>query len=166
LYRRGFGVVVEDIGSGVDHGLERLGLTLEVGNEQLDAARRRLAADGADGGGEDPRAAVGEVIAVHRGDHHVLQAEFPHGVPHALGLLTVLPGGLAMSHRAVPAVPRTDIAEDHERRRRILPALADVRAMRFLAHRVQVPLPHQTLQSDVVRASGRAHLEPRRLWRG
>ena len=164
--RHRLGIVVEDIGAGVDDGLKRPGLPLEVGNQQFDAAGRRLAADGEDGGGEDPRAAVGQIVAVHRGDHHVLQAELAHGVSHAFGLLTILPGGLAMSHRAVSAVSRADIAEDHERRRRVLPALADVRAMCLLAHGVQVPLPHQALQSDVVRASGRAHLEPRRLGRG
>ena len=37
-------------------------------------------ADGADHGGEMRRAAIGEVVAVHRGDDHMLQAELGDGV--------------------------------------------------------------------------------------
>jgi hypothetical protein len=45
----------------------------------------------------------------------------------------------------------------------VLPALADVRAMRFLAHGVEVQLAHQMLQSGIVRTARSLHLEPRRL---
>jgi hypothetical protein len=36
-----------------------------------------------------------------------------------------------MRDRAISAIPRTDVAKDHERRGAMLPALTDVRAMRL-----------------------------------
>ena len=47
----------------------------------------------------------------------------------------------------------------------MVPALADVRAVRLLADRVQVPLAHQALEPHVVRPARRAHLQPGRLGR-
>ena len=45
----------------------------------------------------------------------------------------------------------------------MLPAFADVRAMRFLAHGMQVELPHHVLEAHVVVATGGLHLQPLRL---
>src|ERR1700694_653849 len=64
---------------------------------------------------------------------------------------------------AVGAVSGADVAEDHEGRGAVLPTLADVRAMRFLAYGMQVELTHQVLEPHVVGASGCSHLEPRRF---
>src|SRR2546422_7355431 len=36
-------------------------------------------------------AAVGEIVAIHRRDHDVLETELADGASHALGLLAVLP---------------------------------------------------------------------------
>ena len=68
-----------------------------------------------------------------------------------------------MRDGAVGAVPRADVAEDHEGRGAVLPALADVRAVRFLADRVEVELAHQLLEPEVLRPAGSANLEPARL---
>jgi len=68
-----------------------------------------------------------------------------------------------MGDSAVSAVSGADIAQDHEGRGAMLPTLADVRAMRFLAHRVQVEVTHQLLEPYVVGATGCSHFEPRRL---
>src|SRR6266545_5782823 len=57
--RHGLGIVVQDIGPGGDHGLEGGGAALQVRDQELDAAARRLAADGPHRGGKDARAAVG-----------------------------------------------------------------------------------------------------------
>ena len=55
-----------------------------------------------------------------------------------------------MRDRAVGAVPRADVAEDHERGGAVLPALADVRAVRFLADGMEVELAHQLLEPEVI----------------
>ena len=68
-----------------------------------------------------------------------------------------------MGDRTVRAISRTDVAKDHERRGPVLPALADVGAVGFLAYRVKVQLPHQLLKPQIVGAAGRLDLEPIRL---
>ena len=55
----GLDVVVEDVGPGLHHGPQRRVLAVEVGDQHLDAHARALAAQRADGLGEDVRAAVG-----------------------------------------------------------------------------------------------------------
>src|ERR1700674_4218388 len=64
---------------------------------------------------------------------------------------------------AVGAVSGADVTEDHKGRGAVLPTLADVRAVRFLAYGMQVELTHQVLEPHVVGASGCSHLEPRRF---
>src|SRR5260370_700595 len=90
-------------------------------------------------------------------------AELADRAADALGLLAVLPCGPAVRDRAIPAPARAHVAQDHEGRGRVFPALADVRATRLLADGVEVPLAHALLEAHVVRPAGRTHLEPRRL---
>src|SRR6185436_16219323 len=47
----------------------------------------------------------------------------------------------------------------------VVPALAYVRALRFLAHGVEVQLPHQALEARIPRRARGAHLQPLRLRR-
>src|SRR3989449_6781435 len=108
-------------------------------------------------------AAVGEIVAIHRRDHDVLETELADGASHALGLLAVLPRRSPVRDRTVAAVPRAHVAQDHEGGGRVLPALADIRTVRFLAHGMQVGVAHEPLEPEVIRPAGRAHLQPRRL---
>ena len=73
----------------------------------------------------------------------------------ARGLGDVVLRRAAVGDGAVGAVPRADVAEDHERRGAVLPALADVGAVRFLADGVEVELAHQVLEAQVVGPAGR-----------
>ena len=52
------------------------------------------------------------------------------------------------------------LAEDHERGGAVVPALADVGAVRLLADGVEPELAHQPLEAVVVLGAGRAHLQP------
>jgi hypothetical protein len=113
--------------------------------------------------GEDERAAVGEVIAVNRGDHRVLQRHARDGFSDASGLREIQLVRLAVRDRAVCAGTRADIAEDHERRRAVMPAFADVGAARVFADRVQLQVLHDPLQPNVVRRAGGADLQPFRF---
>ena len=84
-------------------------------------------------------------------------------VGDARRLADVVLGRPAVGDGAVGAVPRADVAEDHEGGGAVLPALADVRAVRLLADRVEVELAHQLLEPQVVRPAWGANLQPRRL---
>src|SRR5690606_23627619 len=63
----------------------------------------------------------------------------------------------------VLARTRAHVAENQERRRPGLPALADVRTARLLTYRVQVQATHQALQPGIVLPARRADLQPLRL---
>ena len=157
-------VVVQQVGTGIEHGLERRLRSLEIGNEHFHAHARAPAAYGPDRLRKDRRAAVGPLVPVHRGNHGEPQAQFLHGTGHALGLVPVEPlvrsAGL---HGAETAAARADIAQDHEGRRALLPALPDVGTLGALADRVQPVVPHQPLQFLEVRPLLQTHLEPRGL---
>ena len=56
----------------------------------------------------------------------------------ARGLLDVVRGRAAVRDRAVGAVTRADVAQDHEGGGAVLPALADVGAMGLFAHGMQL----------------------------
>ena len=86
-----------------------------------------------------------------------------HAAGHPRGLQRVVPGRLARLDVAEATPAGARVAEDHERGRAPLPALADVRAGRLLADRVQVLGLDERGQLAVLRAAGRRHLEPRRL---
>ena len=124
---------------------------------------RRLASDLPDDADEGCRPVVGEVVAVDAGDDRVPESHLGHRARHPGGLERIVPGRLAGLDVAEPAAARAGVAEDHERGRAPLPALADVRARRLLADRVQVLLLDEALQLPVARAAGRRDLEPRRL---
>ena len=88
-------------------------------------------------------AAVGQVVAVHRGDDDVLQPEPGHGVGDAERFVGVERAGQAGAHVAeaqarVQVSPMIIMVAW-----RCAPALADVGAGGFLADRDQAVLAHQ-----------------------
>ena len=161
--RHRFDVVVEDVRTRVEHGVERRLDALEVGDQHLDAARRHALTRQPDRFGEDRRAAVGQVVAIHRRDHREREAHPRHGFGHPRRFRGVELVGPSMRDRAIGARPRAHVAEDHERGRAVVPALPDVGAAGVLAHGVQLQLLHDALQPDEVGRAGRAHLQPFRL---
>src|SRR6185503_16724149 len=70
----------------------------------------------------------------------------------------------AVGDVAERAAARADVAQDHERRGAFAEALGDVRARRFLTHRVQLLVAQDALDVVEARVRGRgAHADPRRL---
>src|SRR4028119_1086632 len=67
----------------------------------------------------------------------LVAAHLPPRVGDAVGLVEVELGRLAREDCAEAAAPRAYVAEDHERRRPVVPALPDVRAAGLLAARGQ-----------------------------
>jgi hypothetical protein len=56
----------------------------------------------------------------------------------------------AVRHRAIRTCARADVAEDHERRGAMVPALADVGTARIFADGVQLQVLHDPLQPEVI----------------
>src|SRR5262245_56772257 len=76
------------------------------------------------------------------------------------GLVGVWRGWRAVDDVAVATRARDRAAEDHERRRTDMPAFADVRAVGFLADRVQTEAAHESLEPQIVLRPGGANLQP------
>ena len=92
-----------------------------------------------------PGAAVAQVVAIDAGDHYVLEFQRGDGVREIGGLIGVRRLRPAMRNVAKRAAPRAQIAQDHECRSALAEALADIRAGRLLAHRVQLVLAQEPL---------------------
>jgi hypothetical protein len=106
-------------------------------------------------------AAVGEVVAVDGGEHEIRPAQIAHGFGDALGFEPVdFAARAARLDVAEVAAARARVAEDHDRGGAGAPALADVRAHRLLADRVQVEGFHVALEPLVVFAVRQPHFEP------
>ena len=127
-------------GCGLEHGHERLLLAAEeVGREHLDARRRAAPAQRADGVRPVLGAAVVEVVAVDGRDDDVAAGPCARRRPRPCAGSSGSSGSprLARVDGAVAAGARARVAHDLERRGAAAPALADVRAARLLADRVQ-----------------------------
>ena len=78
--RHGFEIVVEDVGPRRDDDLRGAVLAQEIRRQHFDRGRRAARADGADHRGEMRGAAVGEIVAVDRGDDDMGEAELCGGL--------------------------------------------------------------------------------------
>ncbi|MNN49711.1 hypothetical protein D3C81_1642550 [compost metagenome] len=155
--------MVEDVRRGVDHNLSRTVLAQEVRRQNLDGGVGRLQADLAHHFSKVSGAAVRHVIAVHRGDDHVVQTHLLNSQADLGGLFRVQGLRQAGLDVAEGASPRAGVAHDHERGVLLAPALADIRAGRLLADRHQ-PLGADNVLGRVVLArTGRLDPQPVRL---
>jgi len=156
----GLDVVVEDLGARGDDHAASFGDALEIGSEDFDAATGSLAADLGDDVDEGLRGAEVVVVAIHAGDHGVGEAKLGDGIGDASGLFVVNRFGLALGDRTEAAAARANVAEHHEGRGLLVPALADVGAVGGLADGVEVEVASQLLKVVKGLAHGRARLEP------
>jgi hypothetical protein len=155
--------VVEDVRTGIEHRSQRRLAPLEVRDEDLDAAPRDALAREPDRLGEDERPAVVEVVAVDGGDDRVLQ---PHPIDRfrdAAWFIDVERRRPPVRDGAVRTGARADVTQDHEGRCAVMPALADVRAMRVLAHGVELQVLHDPLEPEVVLRPRGSDFQPLRL---
>ena len=97
-------------------------------------------------------AAIGEIVAIHAGDHHVAQLHLG-GHARDIGRLSgiephVLLRGVPFGTEQNPQPRVQQIAQNHERGRAAMEALVDIRAARRFAHRVQVQRAQIGFQRD------------------
>ena len=158
--RHRLGVVVEDLRVRVHHGLQRGPVAPEVGDQHLDGAARRQLANPADALGEDPRAAVGLLVAVDAGQHGVLQPHGLHRLADPARLVGVQQAGPAGLDLAEAATAGAGVAHEQEGGRAAPPALADVGAHGLFAHGVQALAAEELGELAVLRAVGRPDAQP------
>jgi len=85
----GFNVVIENFRFFIEHGLKRIPIAAEIGDEHFDAGAGGLAAHFANGVSPDFCAAIFKLITIHAGDHHVLEIHQPHRIADAIGLIQI-----------------------------------------------------------------------------
>ena len=95
--------------------------------------------------------AVGEVVAGDHRQHGVSQAHARDRVGDTAGLVVGRGERLAGVDQAEPAGPRAPLAEHHERRGAVGPAVAEVRAAGLLADGDQAVVAHRLLQREHLR---------------
>src|SRR5439155_22635976 len=117
-------------------------------------------ADGADAVYEVLRTAVAQVVAVDTGDDDVAQVQRGNRLREIERFLRVERQRTPVADIAEGAAPRAEIAHDHERRRALAEAFADVRARGLFAHRVQAVLAQDLLDLGKARRRWRAHADP------
>ena len=156
----GLDVVVEDVRPGLHDRVERRVRAVEVGDEDLDAHARALAAQGTDGLREDVRATVRQVVAGDAGHDHVLEAHLADRLGHPARLVLVVPGRATGLDGAEAAGTGAGVAEDHDRRRALLPALPDVGAAGLFADRVEGQVAQHALQLVIVGARWQPSPDP------
>ncbi len=137
--------MVHHLGFRIDDNADRLAVALKIRNQHFDAASLRLTANLLDHHREDARTTDQVVVAIHTGNDCVLKAECRHSLSNAARFVHINGLRPAFWHSAESAAPRAEVAEHHERRRLVMPALADVGALRAFAHRVQSKRTRQAL---------------------
>ena len=114
--RHGFHVVIQNLGPRIHHDLQGFERTFEIGDQHFDRTARQHFADASDDHRKDRRAAIAAFIAVHRGDHRMLQVHRFHSLRHALGFAPIHQCGLAVFDIAESAGARAYIAEHQKGR--------------------------------------------------
>jgi hypothetical protein len=90
----------------------------------------------------------------------MLQSQGGNRLRHTARLIEIDRLRTPLGHGAEAAAPRAQVAQHHEGGRFVLPALTDIRALRALAHRVQIQGPRQLLEPVVVLAHRSLRLQP------
>ena len=130
-------VVIEHVGPGEEHGLQRPEIALEIGSEHLHLGPGQARAYGVNGGRELGGPAVGKVVTGHGGQDDVAQAEARGRVRDACRLARIGGARAAGGDRAVSATARASIAQQHEGRGAAGEAFREVGATSLLADRHQ-----------------------------
>ena len=144
----------DDVGSRLNDQTQRIEVVLKVWNQHLDAHLRTLLLDQPYGSCEVSGASVGEVVPVHRGQHHIGEVHLGEGECHMLGFVLIENSrGPSGCDHAEPAGPAADVAHEHQGSGPSSPAFVDVRAVRLFADCVKVEVSQEPLELVVVCAT-------------
>ncbi|EAT09180.1 hypothetical protein SKA58_09466 [Sphingomonas sp. SKA58] len=159
--RHGFKIVIVDVGARRNDHFDRpLMLVAEIGRQNFDGRVRRRAAQSFDHLDELAGAAIGQIVAIDRGNDDMLQPHFSAGIRQILRLIGVDLARHAGLDVAEGTGAGAHVPQDHDRRMLFGPAFADIGTGRFLANRRQLLFPHQ-LAGLIIALAGRGfHADP------
>ena len=153
----------EHLGLRVNHLLDVLGNTLEVGDEHLDAGVRAHLVNLAGGLCVQPRTAVFQIVTGHAGHGSVAQTHDLHVLCHLERLSVVHSDGLTGRNVAEVATTGALGATNQVGCLTVLPALVDVGAAGLFTHGVQTLATSQLAHLVVLGADNGLGLNPVRL---
>lgn len=154
--RHRFEVVIHDVRRcGIQNAERAVQTTTEIGRQNFNARVRRQLARLTDTFDEVRRAAVAQIVTIHARDHHVLELQRGNSAREICRLFRIERVRAAVPHVAERAATCALVAHDHERGRALTKAFADVRAARFLTHRMQIVLAQNLFDFVEARIAGR-----------
>src|SRR3569832_296047 len=140
--------VFEHVGRRIAHDRERdIDTSTKVGHQHFDLGLRRVFTHGGDTGLEVTGAAIAEIVAIDGGDHHVYEIHRGDGACEIARLLRIECMRPAVRDVAERTAPRADVAHDHEGRRAVTEALAEIGTRGLFALRVQTVLAQHRFQA-------------------
>jgi len=160
----GFGVVVEDVGGGVENDVHGGVGALEIGNEDFHATAGDAFADGTDGGGEDASTAIGLIVTVDAGDDGKLEAHAGDGFGDPAGFIVINREWCPFLHGAEAAAAGAEVAKDHEGGSAAIPAVADVGAGGTFADCMEIEIGDELFEIAVIVADRGGSFEPLRAF--
>src|SRR5208283_5558085 len=98
-------------------------------DQHLDAAIRSELANLANGLGKNFGATNVVIVAIHAGHDRVLQSQCGDGLGHAARFVPIDGLGTAFRYGTEAAAAGADVAQKHESRGLVIPALADIRTL-------------------------------------
>ena len=126
--------MVEKVGLSVQHDVEVIEITLEVGNQYFNSRIGVAIPDGPYGGGPDLGSAITQVVAGYGSEYAMLEAHFENGIGNAGRFGQVKFGWFSSLNGAKAASSRADVAENHEGRSSPGPTFTHVGALGALAY--------------------------------
>ena len=157
-------ILRKNLDTRVEQCLDRRPITKEVRRQGLDRSLRIQCFGGTHHIGVMTRAAIGQIITIHRGQHHIFQAHQLDGLCRILRFLRIQPApGVTRIDRAEPAGACADIAHQHDRGGTCTPALANVGTLGFLTNRGQPMLVNDAPHRVKLRTALHAHAQPFRF---
>src|SRR5436190_23595750 len=163
--RHGLKIVVEHVGLCRHNRFQSAVLAQEVWRQELDAGARASFSDRPDGLRKMLRTAIGEIVAIDRGDNDVGKPELEGGLRDVLRLVWVERTGHAGFYVTEGARTGAGIAHKHESGVLFVPALADIWATCFLADRNQPVFPDDIACLGITAGGRRSHTYPGRFRR-
>ena len=162
--RDGLDVVVEHIRGCFHQNIHRgIQAGTEIRGEDFDLGLRGAGANLADALGKMLSTPVGQVVPVHGGNHHILEAKVVHGFCQMQRLFRVQRVGAAEAHITERAATGADVTHDHEGGGAATETLWQVGAGGFLADRMQLLLAQHRLDALDFAVGGNAYANPVRF---
>ena len=149
---------------GIEHRGHRIEVAGKVRGQRFHRGLRRALVNGLDAGRVVRCAAIGQIVAIDRGQHHVFQRHQCDRIGHLHRLQRIQPTvGIAGADRAELARTRAYRTHQHQRGGAAAPAFSDIRALGLGADRVELVRIDNVTHFLIARAGGQLYPQPCRF---